>query len=211
MWDSHFRVGGAVGSDLQLSDCPKLSGSVNAKCKAASMLLHLTSESCHFENVWAWVADHDLDQAPNVDSQIGIYSARGILSYRISRSNMALRHRIWSQYSLPIPTLRCNGHLPWSHADRVPILSTHSPSIPPWIRPVCTVVLLRLLWTFSGLWPSVSFSALTTSPTLLHRSSIFGLWVTLFLIYLELFLFPSFFIYIFSCFYVYVQNHLSLW
>lgn len=50
MWDSHFRVGGAVGSDLQLSDCPKLTDFVNLK--AASMLLHLTSKSCgYFEKV----------------------------------------------------------------------------------------------------------------------------------------------------------------
>lgn len=104
MWDSHFRVGGAVGSDLQLSDCPKLSVSVNPKCKAASMLLHLTPQSSgYFENVWAWVADHDLDQLPNVDSAIDIYSARGILIESQGPTwlyGTASEHNILYQYQL---------------------------------------------------------------------------------------------------------------
>lgn len=104
MWDSHFRVGGAVGSDLQLSDCPKLTGAVNPKCKAASMLLRLTSKSSgYFENVWAWVADHDLDQPPTVDSQIDIYSARGILIESQGPTwlyGTASEHNILYQYQL---------------------------------------------------------------------------------------------------------------
>lgn len=53
MWDSHFRIGGALGSELQMEQCPKLSGSINPACKAASMLLHVTSDaSGYFENVW---------------------------------------------------------------------------------------------------------------------------------------------------------------
>ncbi|PWY88967.1 hypothetical protein BO70DRAFT_393487 [Aspergillus heteromorphus CBS 117.55] len=55
MWDCHFRVGGAIGSNLQQSDCSKLSGGVKPKCKAASMLMHVTSSaSGYFENIWAW-------------------------------------------------------------------------------------------------------------------------------------------------------------
>ena len=55
MWDCHFRVGGAIGTDLQLSNCPKLTGSINLNCKAASMLMHVTSTaSGYYENVWAW-------------------------------------------------------------------------------------------------------------------------------------------------------------
>ena len=57
MWDSHFRVGGATGTNLQEKDCP-VGGSVNKNCMAASMLMHVTSKSSgYFENVWAWVAD----------------------------------------------------------------------------------------------------------------------------------------------------------
>jgi glucan 1,3-beta-glucosidase len=87
MWDCHFRVGGAKGSQLQLMDCPKLSRSINPNCKAASMLMYITrSAPGYFENVWAWTADHDIDQPPSApgasdtgSSQVDIYSARGIL------------------------------------------------------------------------------------------------------------------------------------
>ena len=91
-WDSHFRVGGATGTDLQLADCPTGAG-VNDNCIAASMLLHVTqTASGYFENVWAWVADHDLDNPAdalvtegtsgtpeNVQTQVSIYGARGVL------------------------------------------------------------------------------------------------------------------------------------
>ncbi|KAL2822638.1 pectate lyase superfamily protein-domain-containing protein [Aspergillus granulosus] len=77
MWDTHFRVGGAVGSNLQAADCPA-SGSVDPNCMAASLLLHVPSyASGYFENVWAWVADHDLDIPEQ--SQINIFCGRGIL------------------------------------------------------------------------------------------------------------------------------------
>ncbi|KAH7333308.1 exo-1,3-beta-D-glucanase [Rhexocercosporidium sp. MPI-PUGE-AT-0058] len=79
MWDSHFRIGGAKGTNLQAGDCPKLSGAVNKKCIAGTMLLHLTpTSSAYLENIWGWVADHDIDS--NVaQTQIDIYVARGIL------------------------------------------------------------------------------------------------------------------------------------
>ncbi|CEI63499.1 unnamed protein product [Fusarium venenatum] len=78
LWDSHIRVGGAAGSDLQYTNCPKLFGSVNPKCKAASTLFHLTpGSSAYLENAWNWVADHDLDRK-NRD-QVDVYVARGML------------------------------------------------------------------------------------------------------------------------------------
>ena len=56
MWDSHFRVGGATGSDLTVKECPKLKYS--EKCIAASLLFHVTTKaSGYFENVWVWTAD----------------------------------------------------------------------------------------------------------------------------------------------------------
>lgn len=59
MWDAHIRVGGAVGSDLQATNCPKLTGKVNKNCIAASMMVHMTAKaSAYFENTWFWVADH---------------------------------------------------------------------------------------------------------------------------------------------------------
>ncbi|RDW56893.1 pectin lyase fold factor [Coleophoma crateriformis] len=77
MWDSHFRVGGAYGTKLQVADCP-MTESIQTACMAAAMMLHITPEANgYFENMWAWVADHDLDDAAN--TQITVAVARGIL------------------------------------------------------------------------------------------------------------------------------------
>ncbi|KAM0260057.1 hypothetical protein ACHAQJ_002981 [Trichoderma viride] len=91
MFDSHFRVGGAQGTNLQLAQCQD--AAPGSGCDAASMLLHLTPKSSgYFENIWAWVADHDLDNPnnafayetsdgvpQNVQTRIGVYAGRGIL------------------------------------------------------------------------------------------------------------------------------------
>ncbi|PYH80406.1 pectin lyase-like protein [Aspergillus uvarum CBS 121591] len=78
MWDSHFRVGGAIGSDLQASQCPKGLGFANPGCVAASLMLHLTPQSsAYLSNIWLWTADHDLDV--QTQDQIDVYSARGVL------------------------------------------------------------------------------------------------------------------------------------
>lgn len=54
MWDSHFRVGGAAGSDLQYDQC---NSGPNSNCYASSLMLHLTNQSSgYFENIWLWVA-----------------------------------------------------------------------------------------------------------------------------------------------------------
>lgn len=75
--DTHFRIGGTKGSHLTSTDCPKLTGSVNGKCIAGSMLLHLTdTSSAYLENMWAWVADHDFDSGP-AQTQLDVYVARG--------------------------------------------------------------------------------------------------------------------------------------
>ena len=71
MWNTHFRIGGAVGSQVQ-SKCT----STPDICKAAWGLLHLTSSSsAYLENIWGWTADHDLDgQNPQT-----IATGRGLL------------------------------------------------------------------------------------------------------------------------------------
>ncbi|KAK3369519.1 putative glucan 1,3-beta-glucosidase precursor [Lasiosphaeria ovina] len=93
MWDSHFRVGGAAGTNLQLADCPIGGTTPKAACKAASLLLRVTgSASAYLDNVWAWTADHDLDsplngkatEGPdgipsNVLTDISVYTGRGVL------------------------------------------------------------------------------------------------------------------------------------
>ncbi|KAF3116233.1 hypothetical protein TWF103_009455 [Orbilia oligospora] len=78
LWDSHWRVGGSIGTNLQKAQCPKLTGQVNSNCVAGSLLLHLTpTSSGYFENAWIWTADHDLDVV--TQDQIDIYVARGVL------------------------------------------------------------------------------------------------------------------------------------
>ncbi|TGO33454.1 hypothetical protein BHYA_0245g00070 [Botrytis hyacinthi] len=78
MWDTHIRVGGAIGSDLQLADCPKLPGEINPKCMAALLLFHMTPKSSgYLENSWMWVADHDMDII--TQDPIDVYSGRGLL------------------------------------------------------------------------------------------------------------------------------------
>jgi glucan 1,3-beta-glucosidase len=92
MWDSHFRVGGNAGSNLLLKDCPK-GGSLRRSCMASTMLLHLPKGSSgYFDNVWVWVADHDLDDPANAQTSVGpggipensaveisVYAGRGVL------------------------------------------------------------------------------------------------------------------------------------
>ena len=76
IWDSHFRIGGAKGTELQSNNCGKGGDkSGKAECMGAFMMLHVASTgSAYLENVWAWVADHDLDGP----TQISIYNGRGI-------------------------------------------------------------------------------------------------------------------------------------
>jgi hypothetical protein len=78
LWDTHLRIGGAAGTGLQIADCQIKSGSVKTGCIAGSMLLHFTSSSSVYaENVWAWAADHDIDDPQN--QMIDIFVGRGKL------------------------------------------------------------------------------------------------------------------------------------
>lgn len=81
MWDVHFRIGGALGTQMQSNNCLKTPGvttSPNPACEGAFLLLHVTpTGSLYLENIWAWVADHELDLGG--EEQINIYNGRGIL------------------------------------------------------------------------------------------------------------------------------------
>lgn len=71
LWNVHFRIGGAVGSQVQ-TQC----GGAPSACKAAWGLLHLTSSaSAYIENMWGWTADHDLDG----ENKQNIATGRGML------------------------------------------------------------------------------------------------------------------------------------
>ncbi|KAI8648485.1 Carbohydrate-binding module family 50 protein [Fusarium sp. Ph1] len=83
MWDSRFRVGGAARSNLQTPDCAKSTGSIDPKCKAASMLLHLTSGStAYLEKVWAWAADHNIDD-PKHTQILEVQQSDGLWIYNL--------------------------------------------------------------------------------------------------------------------------------
>ncbi|KAI1497544.1 glycoside hydrolase family 55 protein [Biscogniauxia marginata] len=84
LWDVHTRVGGTKGSNLQVANCaaaPSSSSSaaVNAACVGAYMSLHVSSSAggLYLENMWLWVADHDVDDASL--GQITVYGGRGML------------------------------------------------------------------------------------------------------------------------------------
>mgnify|MGYP001762718894 FL=1 len=52
MFDSHIRVGGFRGTDLEISECPK-EAPLNALPRASCLNLHLTkTASGYFQNVW---------------------------------------------------------------------------------------------------------------------------------------------------------------
>ncbi|KAI8337583.1 pectate lyase superfamily protein-domain-containing protein [Chlamydoabsidia padenii] len=91
IWDCHFRVGGTIGSNLQYEQCPKKADgiqqleqsnnqdTINQACEGVHTLLRLTaSSSAYLENIWAWTADHDLDDG-ELQRQVSIYTGRGIL------------------------------------------------------------------------------------------------------------------------------------
>ncbi|KAJ6479946.1 exo-beta-1,3-glucanase [Mycena vitilis] len=79
MWDSHIRLGGAAGTNLQASNCPSSGSGGTTNCMAAYAGLHLTaSSSAYLEGTWVWLADHDLDSGGQ--SQISLFAGRGILT-----------------------------------------------------------------------------------------------------------------------------------
>ncbi|KAJ4488491.1 exo-beta-1,3-glucanase [Lentinula aciculospora] len=78
MWDSHIRLGGAIGTNLE-TNCPADGSGGTTDCFAAFMALHLTaSSSAYLEGTWVWLADHDLDG--DGYTQLTLYSGRGIYS-----------------------------------------------------------------------------------------------------------------------------------
>lgn len=80
MWDSHIRIGGTKGTNLQEDQCPGFpTTKPDNKCKGVFLMFHATKQAnnVYLENDWFWVADHDLDTQNQ--TQVSIYSARGAL------------------------------------------------------------------------------------------------------------------------------------
>ncbi|KAF2281587.1 pectin lyase-like protein, partial [Westerdykella ornata] len=109
LWDVHARVGGAIGTDQNPSDCPPItSGTNRTKCQVATMLMHITPKaSGFFDNMWLWVADHLIDDPARQDpknnmDQLSIYVARGILIESQKATwlyGTASEHAVFYQYN----------------------------------------------------------------------------------------------------------------
>lgn len=69
LWDTHFRVGGSAGTELQADKCAKNPNSThgaNPECIGSFMMMHITKEaSAYLENTWFWLADHELGTYPD--------------------------------------------------------------------------------------------------------------------------------------------------
>ncbi|RKU44074.1 hypothetical protein DL546_006880 [Coniochaeta pulveracea] len=110
MWDVHTRIGGFAGSNLQVAQCVKTpetdagTAGVNTACIAAFMSMHITAsaQGVYMENVWLWVADHDVEDAAN--TQITVYAGRGLLvesqQGNIWMYGTAVEHHTLYQYQL---------------------------------------------------------------------------------------------------------------
>ncbi|CAK7205467.1 hypothetical protein SEUCBS139899_008242 [Sporothrix eucalyptigena] len=109
LWDVHARVGGATGTELTPAECPPSTTSTDdAKCQAASLMLHITDgASGYFDNMWLWVADHliddpDLNDANNTMPQLSVYVARGMLIESREATwlyGTASEHSVYYQYN----------------------------------------------------------------------------------------------------------------
>ena len=81
LWDVHFRIGGTAGTHLQQNTCQgNVTGSFefNPDCAGAYLMFHIAqSSTVYVENMWLWVADHELDIAQH--DQTNIYNGRGML------------------------------------------------------------------------------------------------------------------------------------
>lgn len=82
MWDTHFRIGGSNGTQLQNDNCikhPTKSHGAANQYWAAFLAFHITNtaKNALFSHNWVWVADHEFDKTGK--DQIDVYSGRGIL------------------------------------------------------------------------------------------------------------------------------------
>ncbi|KIM98550.1 glycoside hydrolase family 55 protein, partial [Oidiodendron maius Zn] len=108
MWDCHFRVGGAKGTNLQVAQCPSRTAEVIASCVAAStMMVVAPNSNGYFENVWAWVAGEFglflLRLYTKRSFQINIWVGRGILIQSDGPSwfwGTASEHSVIYQYNI---------------------------------------------------------------------------------------------------------------
>lgn len=101
MFDCHIRLGGSIGTDLELAQCPK-SAPLSDLPHATALSLHITSQaSGYFQNVWIWTADHELDDG--APAQLNVLTDRGVLIESrgpVWMYGTASEHALLYQYSL---------------------------------------------------------------------------------------------------------------
>ncbi|KAF8634678.1 hypothetical protein AX15_000779 [Amanita polypyramis BW_CC] len=132
MWDSYIRLGGAVGTNMQISQCPSTGSGGTDPCMAAFLGIHLKPEStAYLEGMWVWLADHDLDDPTS--RQISVYSGRGILSESAGPVWMigTAEHHVLYQYNLVNAK---NHYMGWIQTES----PYYQPSPPP-PSPISTV------------------------------------------------------------------------
>lgn len=110
LWDVHARIGGFAGSHLQQEQCIKepekttTAANLKKECIASYLSLHITpwASGVYLENNWLWVADHDLDDSLNNNTQITIYAGRGLLDQsvqgRVWLYGTAVEHHVKYEY-----------------------------------------------------------------------------------------------------------------
>lgn len=106
MWDVHTRIGGFTGSTLSYANCPATPGSTTivSACIAAYASMHVTATATglYAENVWLWLADHDLDD-PQL-RQLTLHAGRGLLVESVAGPvwlvGTAVEHHAKYQYQL---------------------------------------------------------------------------------------------------------------
>ena len=153
LWDVHFRVGGTAGTELQEDNCIGNStltstqgistSEFNPKCAGSFLMLHITqAATAYVENVWLWVADHELDLPTH--NEVNIYNGRGmyieskgpVWLYGTSVEHSQVSS---SSYSPTAPQhintdsalqlsnrQRCTEHLHGRHSDRDCVYATSS-------------------------------------------------------------------------------------
>ncbi|KAJ2894209.1 hypothetical protein MKZ38_007825 [Zalerion maritima] len=109
MWDCHVRIGGAIGTELTAVECPADVGIVHTRCTAGSLMMHVTpGASGYFENMWLWVADHQIDDTDtssplNPIVPITVYAGRGLLvesQEPVWLYGTSVHHAVMYQYNI---------------------------------------------------------------------------------------------------------------
>jgi len=141
----HFRIGGAIGTNISPSNCPRGDGgnATATTCAGTYALMHITKKAtAYLENVWGWVADHDLD----FGDQINVYNARGLLVESqgpVWMYGTAFEHSLLYQYNLhgardilmamiqtETPYFQPSANTPFSTTSDSPVLAA-DPTDPP--------------------------------------------------------------------------------